>query len=150
MEGEKLNILSESAGWRFVYQFVNKEGIAVENTGEMHFKVMSEDHVILKWWFIDDYQQFIDLLIDIRRIGKCYYSYESNDLSGGAGTMKGTLHTDRNCLYRKLYMGATSLNGSEIIIRNGDTCTINGIIYHNDTMVKSWNGILEKINPAGQ
>ncbi|MDR1919485.1 MAG: hypothetical protein LBQ65_07555 [Tannerellaceae bacterium] len=143
MEERELNILSENASWSYNYAFVSREGVATKNIGTMSFKI-HPGHIIQKWWFIDDYGDEVSFLNDIKQIDEHNYEYESNELAGVV-PMKGTMYAERNRLYRQFSMGDTPLNGFEIIIRKGDKCEIYGIIYFENKMIKSWNGVLEKM-----
>ncbi|MDR1936938.1 MAG: hypothetical protein LBQ73_00385 [Tannerellaceae bacterium] len=143
MEETELNILFENASWTFTYEFVNREGVPVENVGKMSFKIYP-DHIIQKWWFIDDYGDSIEFVNDIKQIDRNNYVCETNNIADIV-PMKGSLYAERNRLYRRFSMGDTPLNGFEVIIRKGDTCEIYGIIYLGEKMIKSWNGVLVKI-----
>jgi hypothetical protein len=140
---EKLNILFENATWRFTHEFVTPDGVVAENKGEIVYR-NNADRITVKRWFIDDYGQKIDVVQDLRKKDEHNFEYESNDIAK-IGPLKGTIHVERNRLYTVYHMGNTPINGFELTVRNGNTCTVNGALYYAGTLIKTWNAVLTKV-----
>jgi len=143
---EKQNILFENATWKFTNEFVTPDGLVVEDKGEVVYRNHA-DRITVKRWFIDDHDQKIDVLQDIRKLDEHNFEYESNYISE-IGPLKGSIHVERNRLYTIYRMGDTPINGFELTIRNGNTCTVNGALYYADTLVRTWNAVFTKVENA--
>jgi hypothetical protein len=140
----KLNILFENATWKVAHEFVSPEGVVSPDKGEFQFKVLP-DKILMNRRFIDDYGDEIFVQHDIRKIDDLNYEYETNDIAANVGSIKGSMHVERNRLYTILHVGNTPINGFEVTVRDGDNSTIYGALYYSSTLIKTWNAVLVKI-----
>ena len=70
------------------------------------------------------------------------FSYES--LNPELGKQTGVFNIDRNTVFSRFNIEETSLNGYEIIRREGNICYAQGALYDNNKLVNTWNAILTK------
>ena len=135
-----MNLISENATWHSVSEFVSADGTISRAKGETIISVgdatiSNRSHVD-----IDDRTLTNDYEITVAPGNR--YPFRSQNPA--LGTQTGYFDIDRNVIYSRFEIENTALNGFEVIVRNGDTCTAHGALYDRSELINTWSAVLTK------
>ena len=134
------HLLSESASWSTTSEFVTSEGHVSEATGRSAITIQEKEIINTSWVQLGKVKR--ENNYKIISISDTKYHYES--INPELGNQIGVFIADRNILYSKFKIEDSSLNGFEIIRREGDTCFAYGALYDNDNPINTWTAIMVK------
>lgn len=134
------HFLSESAIWQTISEFVAPNGEISNAEGESVISVFETEIINESWAQVCNVKRVNDY--KITPVSLTEFSYES--LNPELGKQTGMFNIDRNTVFSRFKIEATSLNGYEIIRREGDICYAQGALYDNDGLINTWNATLTK------
>lgn len=134
------HFLSESAVWQTTSEFVSPNGEISNAKGESVISISKTELTNESWAQIGDVKRINNY--KIIPVSPTEFSYKS--LNPELGKQTGVFNIDRNTVFSKFKVEATSLNGYEIIRRENDVCYAQGALYDGYKLVNTWNAILIK------
>lgn len=135
-----MNLLSETALWKTESEFVTPNGNIARSMGETKVEVKGEAISNNSWVILGGEKR--ENNYKIVRVNTNEYQFESSNPELGMQT--GKFNIDRNIIYSKFQVKGTQYNGFEVITRNGDECTVLGILYEGEKAINSWKAIMKK------
>lgn len=136
------HLLSEDSDWKVYAEFAYPHGKILAREGELYVKFFP-DHIERWYWYMEG-EEKIEALFTIVSTTIDAFDYYSDGIKN-LGMQNGTMHVDRNRIYSKFIVENTLLNGFEIAIHNGESCHVNGAIYHDKKLIKAWTSILTRL-----
>jgi|LSQX01.2.fsa_nt_gb hypothetical protein len=135
-----MHLLSESAVWNSISEFISSDGTITEAIGETSIVIKENEIINNSWASLGESKRINNYRIKI--ISKNELRFES--LNPDLGIQKGKFNIDRNTIYSKFIIENTNLNGFEIIRRENDLCYVNGALYDGENLINTWNAKLSK------
>jgi hypothetical protein len=135
-----MHLLSESAVWNSISEFISSDGTITEAIGETSIVIKENEIINNSWASLGESKRINNYRIKI--ISKNELRFES--LNPDLGIQKGKINIDRNTIYSKFIIENTNLNGFEIIRRENDLCYVNGALYDGENLINTWNAKLSK------
>jgi|SRR5574344_1583758 hypothetical protein len=137
---EIMHLLSESAIWKTESEFISNNGAISNAIGETSI-VYGNDIIKNNSWACFGETKRVNNY-SIKTISGNELSFESTNPE--LGIQRGKFNIDRNIIFSKFIIENTSLNGFEVIRREGDLCYANGALYDGDNLINTWNAKLTK------
>jgi len=140
------HLFSESAIWQTTSEFVAPDGKISHAEGKSVI-IISKTEITNKSWADVD---------GIRRVNNYKITpvsqseFISESLNPELGKQTGMFNLDRSTLYSKFRIEDTSLNGYELIRREGNICYAQGALYENDILINTWRAKMTKVDHNAQ
>lgn len=135
-----IHLFSESATWDTTSEFVSPEGESSYAQGQSVISVREQEIINDSWAQIGK----IKRINEYRIIPVSSSKMISDSLNPELGKQTGIFHIDKNRIFFKFKIEGTTLNGFEIIRREGDTCFAEGALYDKDELINTWNATMIK------
>lgn len=135
------HLFSESAAWRTTSEFVTPDGHITAARG---CSVITVDDAVIEnesWADLEGQRR----TNNYRITQVTPTSFESQSVNPELGKQVGQFSLDRDTLYSKFRIEDTSLNGFEIIRREGDLCHAQGALYDGDALVNTWTATMTTV-----
>ncbi len=136
------HFLSEPAVWKTISEFVAPNGEISKSEGESVISISETEITNESWTQIGDVKRINNYQLIPVSPGEFRYESFNPEL----GKQTGVYNIDRNTIFSKFKVEATSLNGYEIIRRENDVCYAQGALYGGDKLLNTWNAILSKLS----
>lgn len=136
------HLFTESAVWETTSEFVSPEGKISHAKGESIISVNETEITNKSWVELDKIKRVNNYKIT----PVSPFKLTSESLNPELGKQTGIFNIDRNTIFSKFKIENTTLNGYEIIHRQGDTCLVHGALYDNDTLINTWSANMNKIS----
>jgi hypothetical protein len=135
-----MNLLSENGIWITESEFVAADGKISKATGETQIHI--DNRIISNHSFaeIDGKKLINDYEITISDTNRHPFQSKNPAL----GVQKGYFDIDRNTVYSRFEIDSTTMNGFEVIIREGNICTAYGALYDHTNLINTWKAKLRK------
>nr|WP_320059370.1 hypothetical protein [uncultured Bacteroides sp.] len=134
------HLLSESATWQTISEFVTPDGKISHAEGESVISISETEIVNESWAQLDGVRRMNNY--KITPISSLEFVSES--INPELGKQSGKFNVDRNYLFSKFKIEGTTLNGYEIIRREEDTCYAYGALYDSDLLINTWTATMNK------
>jgi len=138
---EYKHLLSESAIWSTVSEFVDAQGNISRGEGQSTIEVTGEQITNDSW--IDPPNGRMENKYNIRKISDTRYLYTSQNPA--LGIQEGYFDVNKDYVFSKFRIENTNLNGYEVIRRVDDTCQTSGALYDGNTLVNTWTATMSKM-----
>ncbi|MCC8153036.1 MAG: hypothetical protein LIP01_01770 [Tannerellaceae bacterium] len=135
------HFLSEPAVWKTTSEFVTPNGEISNSKGESVISISETEIINESWAQIGDVKRINTYKLIPVSSGEFRYESFNPEL----GKQIGVYNIDRNTIFSKFEVEATSLNGYEIIRRENDVCYAQGALYDGNKLLNTWSAILSKL-----
>lgn len=135
------HFLSDEGVWKTESEFTDAKGVISRVDGESVITI--EKGLIRNYSYavvngekvVNDYR--------IEPVNERYYRFEAHNPA--LGTLAGSFRIDRDIIYSKYHIRGESLNGFELVVREGSVCRAYGTLYDGDELINSWVARMEKV-----
>lgn len=132
------HFLSESTIWQTTSEFITPNGQISYGMGETAITVLHDKIINNSWAQLGNIKRENNYII--RQISDNRYVSESSNPELGIQT--GVYDIDKNTVFFKFKIEGTSMNGFEIIRREGDNCHAQGALYDDNSLINTWTAML--------
>jgi hypothetical protein len=136
------HLLSDSGRWIVTAEFIAPDGSVDTSEGEAIITVGPDEtisEVTVTSHTINRHGSYRVVHVS-RTVMRC------EELTPTPGGFTGTLTVDRNMLFLKFRITASTVNGYQIMHRNGDVCYAHGTICNGDQPTRNWIATLNLID----
>lgn len=137
---EYKHLLSESALWTTVSEFVDPKGEISKGEGQSIIEISDKKITNDSWANTPNGK--MENKYTIRKLSETRYLYTS--LNPVLGKQEGYFDVNKNYVFSKFEVENTNLNGYEVIRRIDDTCHASGALYDGNTLLNTWTATMTK------
>lgn len=134
-----MHLFSEGNTWITESEFVDGRGNILKAVGESVISI--QENVIVNHSYAEINGTILKNEYRIEANTSNRYPFESINLT--LGKQKGYFDIDRKTIFSKFVIENSALNGFEVIVRDGDTCTVSGALYDGDVLINTWTAKMQ-------
>ncbi|HCO67508.1 MAG TPA: hypothetical protein DIT04_07115 [Dysgonomonas sp.] len=132
------NLLSESAVWNTVSEFIDPEGNITSAEGQSVI-TLSSSGIINDSWVRNADGQIRNKYV-ISKNSETHFTYVSHNPA--LGVQEGFYDVNRNYIFSKFAIQGTEMNGYEVIRRVEDVCYASGALYDGNKLINTWTAAM--------